>query len=359
MDPVDPEGGGNTIPPPKKAKRTSLARYWCGTLFPQSLADRTTWWNHLIESNYIMFVAMQDELTEDGKPHIQFVVQLRKKERLLESKKIPGNPHLEVCRGNVEQNVEYCTRPSKRMPLGHMYNSFPDRVWEPSDHLAKFQQIALHIASKPVVDRQVYNFYGTGGLGKTYCQRLLFYKHGTMPLGGQLRHTSAGLHEFGGTTNSFSFNIPFGGTVPYKSIELASDCFGWAHFGTKRTGLINFKPATVFVFSNHKIDDTRLARNRVKFFNIDDIEADGIIDLTISVTNPNPSEPAVPLSSQAIALLPTLFEASGDTTLDALPALVGPLALGITATLAVGTARNPFDCLNDFTDAEFQAFMDE
>lgn len=88
----------------------STVRNWCFTLnnptedAPFEFSD--------ISMNYLIY---QKEAGENGTPHFQGYVQLKRGQRLSYMKKINAQCHWEPAKGSPEENKEYCTKEEGRL----------------------------------------------------------------------------------------------------------------------------------------------------------------------------------------------------------------------------------------------------
>jgi len=103
MDPA------NAIPPTirKPISSEPQGRHWCGTV------------NNPRPEHYACFVGQQhlftyyiyaNEVGQQGTPHLQFYFCLATKKKLSPLRKLLPGFHLEIMRGTVQQNVNYCKK---------------------------------------------------------------------------------------------------------------------------------------------------------------------------------------------------------------------------------------------------------
>lgn len=65
----------------------------------------------------VRYLVFQQEIGEEGTPHIQGYISLNTRQRLNQLKKLVGNrAHLEVARGTPVQNRTYCTKTESAVP---------------------------------------------------------------------------------------------------------------------------------------------------------------------------------------------------------------------------------------------------
>jgi len=95
---------------------TSLAKNWSFTLNNFNEEEIVLLRNSasLPCTRYLVF---QQEVGEEGTPHIQGYISLNNRQRLNQLKKLVGNrAHLEVARGTANQNRGYCTKTESAVP---------------------------------------------------------------------------------------------------------------------------------------------------------------------------------------------------------------------------------------------------
>eukprot|EP00798_Chlamydomonas_sp_ICE-L_P018616 gene18616-25130_t len=81
------------------------SRNWCFTLNNYSDEDVA-----LIAQWNVKYVVFGREIGEEGTPHLQGFVIMKNKGRLASMKKLHATAHWEICKGNWEQNYDYCTK---------------------------------------------------------------------------------------------------------------------------------------------------------------------------------------------------------------------------------------------------------
>lgn len=88
----------------------SQAQYWCFTLNNYTVELKETLLK-LVEDGTISYAMFGEEVGERGTPHLQGHLELPKRLRLSQLKRVLGNQyHLEVRRGSFEASEEYCSK---------------------------------------------------------------------------------------------------------------------------------------------------------------------------------------------------------------------------------------------------------
>lgn len=175
----------------------SRAKYYCFTL------NNPTYLPELFRCEDIQYAVFQEEIGEQGTPHIQGYIILTARKRITQLKTlIPdlARAHFEVARGSPQQNYDYCTKEDTRMSGPYEYGTLPaqaqgkrsdilalrdslksgKRFLEMADDdsvvvpLAKYMRFVERYQTETVVhpDRsnlKVIFHYGPAGTGKTHC----------------------------------------------------------------------------------------------------------------------------------------------------------------------------------------------
>lgn len=86
----------------------SAAKNWCFTINNYTGADEIKL-NTMFDHGHFSYIIFGREVGEQGTPHLQGYVQMKKKMRMAQVKKfISGRAHLEVSRGSPELASRYC-----------------------------------------------------------------------------------------------------------------------------------------------------------------------------------------------------------------------------------------------------------
>lgn len=144
--PVLPEAG-NTKAASNGAARVKnndkIAKNWCFTVFPLNNEDKFETLDCLLpmcqeKKNRDFEVVVGREICpKSKKEHLQCFVRFKKKSRGFGIiKKWFPNAHIEVARGNVDQNVKYCTK-EKNVQI----NDFPEALIKtPEEFYERFKE---------------------------------------------------------------------------------------------------------------------------------------------------------------------------------------------------------------------------
>lgn len=109
--------------------RLVRSKRWCFTLNnPQT--EEVDSLQSLVDRGLAGYVILGNEKGESGTPHLQGYLELKKKHSLKQVKQMIGpRCHLEIARGNFEENYRYCSKEGDFITLGEpMKQVFDD--WE-------------------------------------------------------------------------------------------------------------------------------------------------------------------------------------------------------------------------------------
>lgn len=150
-------GVGNTKQPPP-------AKHWCFTL--------NNWNNDEIDpiDPSICKYVFGEEIGEEGTAHIQGYIELKKKGRLSEVKKIFPRAHFEKCR-NIKASIEYCKKDGTyRTNIREITTHRPNGFW--------CDTIEGLIGTIPDF-RKIYWFWSEeGNIGKSSFAKYMYVKYG-------------------------------------------------------------------------------------------------------------------------------------------------------------------------------------
>lgn len=236
---------GNTVSPiASSSKQETRRKFYCFTLFgyeniEQAVQDR------LIG---ICDKALYGKETcpETGRKHLQGFMQLKRAMRKTELK-IPGNPHLKACRGNEEQNEEYCSKDG--IVWKHGYPK-PIKIIET---LRPWQKEIEDLCLTEPDDRTI-NWYWEehGNIGKSAFCKYMFVKHGAQFCSGGKISDIMNLvfNTDMDKCRVIIFDIPRAnrGHISYASLEAIKN--GLVCNTKYETGAKAFNPPHVIVFAN-------------------------------------------------------------------------------------------------------------
>ena len=249
-------------------KQISPAKHWCFTLNNFTLDDIDIIKN--LNSSIVPNLRFQEEVGEEGTPHLQGVLSLASKGRpksLIPIERI----HWEKCR-NLLASIEYCWKASSAVQDGARYNrgyKLPPKpvVTLEENQLRDWQKEIVKIIEEDPDNRSIFWYYGATNIGKTTFCKYLSVKFGAIPLsgkGGDMRNGVIQYKEKNGDTPACVL-IPIPKTfsmeyLSYEGIEQVKDMYFYS--GKYEGGAVVGNCPHVFVFANEPPDTSKLAQDR-------------------------------------------------------------------------------------------------
>lgn len=160
--------GGNTKTPSIERRR------WSITVNNYTIEEYETM-RQYFEQNKVWVIGK--EIGEEGTPHLQ--CYLEKKTRFSSLQKIGPRWHIEFCKGNKKQNIDYCTKDGDYIGNGipknvkqEILEQYKDIIWKP------WQQEIIDICESKPDDRTIHWYYERkGNVGKSFLVRYLYNKY--------------------------------------------------------------------------------------------------------------------------------------------------------------------------------------
>lgn len=164
---------GNTVSSSRASPQPTRRKYYCGSLFGYEEIGIEVIENRLRAiCNRYQFG--QEVCPTTGNKHLQMFLVLKKASRITELR-IPGNPHLEPCRGDEASNLTYTSKEGKVTRWG-----FPKPI-KIITELRPWQQKVVDLIETEPDDRTVYWFWEhTGNFGKSALVKYLIVKYGCL-----------------------------------------------------------------------------------------------------------------------------------------------------------------------------------
>jgi len=175
--------GGNTKPP-------AQCRKWCLTWNNYTEDDFQSLESWLRQKNCQFVIGR--EVGECGTPHIQGFFELKSAIRFDTLKKTFPSVHWEASRGNVKQNLAYCSKEGQAVTNIELpktaedeYNEYVEKLyadvkWKP------WQQEIVDMLESPADDRTVYWYWEpTGNVGKSFLVKYLDWKYNAIIANGK------------------------------------------------------------------------------------------------------------------------------------------------------------------------------
>ncbi len=177
-----------------------MSRNWCFTLNNPTVDQKHLWLHlatHLKWNERIVYVVMQEELSESGTLHLQGYIEMKNQTRMSRMKSLFGaGYHWEKRRGTQAQAIEYCKKAETRVDGGFSFEhgtpkrtgsngKFTEAVQAIRDgtsiadirddfsaqyvlHGDKLRDFALELKGKRNWAMDIHIYVGKTGTGKTY-----------------------------------------------------------------------------------------------------------------------------------------------------------------------------------------------
>lgn len=294
----------------------SYAKKWCFTLNNYT-EDEQEALRSLFESPACEYAIVGKEQGENGTPHLQGYVCFAQRKRLASIKKEAGfgRAHLEVSKGNVQQNVTYCSKEGDFEEFGDKrkvgcqgkrsdfecfrewcvaFEGYPDKkdIWEAYPTLAArypqavqecvdlfckpvqlcpaqvelrdWQRKLQEVLSQPADDRKIiFVVDEEGSAGKSFFCRYLFDQRGS-----DIQRLSVGkrddlAHAIDATKCIFVFDVPRGQLqfLQYSVLEQLKDRMVFSPKYHSTTKVLKKQPH-VLVMCNEYPDKEALTKDR-------------------------------------------------------------------------------------------------
>lgn len=257
---------GNTRP---KSKQISPAVHWCFTYhLPDEIIDYKEYISSIKKEFYELTVKgiIGYELGKSGETrHLQGYMHFKNKVRPA-GMKLPKEVHWEKCKGNSEQNREYC----KKETLYFLEWGFPKPLIliEPKG----WQSDLLDLIQGEVNPREILWFVGEGNIGKSAMCKYLVAKEGALLLGSKgsdMKYAIVSyVKEHGYTPYLVVLDIPLSKSeyISYEGIESVKNML---FFSPKyESCMVCGNPPHIVVFANRAPDRNQMSIDRFKVFNI-------------------------------------------------------------------------------------------
>lgn len=268
------QGPGNTDPGPGRRQSCKWCFTWnnytVGALEMRSIIEP--------HCKYLIF---EEEVGENGTPHFQGYLELKKRARLTELKKMftfSDKFHWEIAKGSRRQNFAYCTKSGQNVQKFTTEGSLRTIT---NEQLYPWQRDFLTVCEEENNDRAIHWVYDRqGNKGKTALIRFLIGNE--RPVLFATRGTCSDIANL--LKNAFTEKL----VEPLKPfifiLNLARDCekVSYRAIEGMKDGLLSntkyeatqlvFNPPTVWVFSNNKPDFDMLSEDRWYLHKIEDGE---------------------------------------------------------------------------------------
>jgi len=273
---------GNTILQPKK--RDSLAKRWCFTDFIdkyKSEEERKSFLVPKLSSPQIIdrSIVGREICPETKKIHYQGYIEFNTKKRMKQVKDYLASSfiHVEICKGNRDDNVEYC---GKDGDIVIDYTKNPKHIYSEQeldlitpDKLYNWQKFIVEILHTKPDPRAIYWIYDKlGNKGKSSLTSYLNYHYDVGCLGsGKMADIACcvcGKDGLKKKNKTYIFDLPRSseGKISYNAIESVKN--GMMFAPKYESGHCMFPKPHVFVFANFIPDIDMLSKDRWHIYDL-------------------------------------------------------------------------------------------
>jgi len=247
---------GNTRP----KTQVSACKMWCFTLnnYNENDIEKIV----LVFKGVCKLFIIGKEVGESGTPHLQGYCEFIKRIRPL-SLKLTEKIHWEKCKGNREQNVDYCSKENVLIKYG-----FPEEV-KVIDNLKPWQSDVVKIIEEEPDDRTIHWYFdGKGGIGKSALVKLLCVKYDAIICSGKSADMKYLMVKYYEKNDRYPkiviFDVPRSkcGFINYSGLEeIKNGCFCSTKY---ECGMVVMDSPHVLVFANEPPDYDKLSMDRWK-----------------------------------------------------------------------------------------------
>lgn len=258
--------------PEKPKKQGKQALYWCFT------------WNNYEKEKIETIVQIlkhechwyvfQEEIGENGTPHLQGTMYLKNRQRLTSLKKWSKQIHWEIT-GAVSASIAYCTKKETRAGLIYSHGiDIPEEIIVHKPY--GWQLLVMDIISKKPDERTIHWFYEPiGSVGKTTLCKYLCVEHGAVMLTGKSNDM---FHQLSKMKNIklVLVDIPRCAQeyINYGAIEQIKN--GLIFSGKYEGAQLIFNCPHVICFANEPPTITKMSMDRWRIYNINHcVDLDG------------------------------------------------------------------------------------
>ena len=251
-----------------KDKRASRRKLWIFTLNNHTITEA----RGLVSSTHIAKFVFQEE--DEGTPHLQGVLRLKVKHRLLWLKNhISQRAHWEPCK-DLMASIIYCSKEQKRAQDGRIWT----KGWIPptakiavKDPLAEkdlyaYQEEIIDIVVSEPDERAVYWYWSRKGkIGKSSLVKHLVLKYHAVAMGGKFKDALYAIAERADKNKPLKviiFDIPRsqGNKVSYTAIEsIKNGCF---FSGKYESRMCTINTPHMIIFANAPPNEDLLSEDR-------------------------------------------------------------------------------------------------
>lgn len=263
--------GGVILNPPPKCKQISPSIRWCLTL--NNYTNEHLKLLSSIVPIYCKKYIISKEVGEQGTPHLQGYLELKKKARPKSIFKI-DEIHWEKARGNIMENLSYCSKENNIFLMLGMPRPLKPLACE--NNLRPWQFDLTKIVEHEPDDRKIYWYWSaSGNTGKTTFARYLHRKYDGILLSGKSSDMKNAIIEYkktnGYTPELIIIDLPRGfdkDYLSYNGLEEIKNMFFYS--GKYEGGMVDGNQPHLIVFCNELPNIMKMSKDRWVIVNIED-----------------------------------------------------------------------------------------
>lgn len=261
MEPSGDDGDGNTNPIVKSTRPTQLIfHFFTWNNYPEGAPLLLC---NKFKSLGVLKYKFQEEIGENGTPHLQGNIQLPKKMRWSEFD-LPKTIHWEKTR-NIECAFSYCEKDETRNGKTFIY---PKPLKEEKPIFTTWINYIIDIVEGEPDRRSIYWIWSEEGeMGKTTLAKYLIQKYNCQFASGGKYTDIMNLiyHTDTDTVNTFLFFLPMDhkNNISYSALESVKDGLV-SNMKSYKNGSKIFNRPHIFVFANYPPETSKMSRGRFK-----------------------------------------------------------------------------------------------
>lgn len=238
----------------EKKKQEAPAKRWCFTFNNYDEKDIQQLKDTFSSDKYVIGL----EIGKEGTKHLQGYVNLTDKKRFSALKKINDKIHWEICKGNEESNINYCTKENNY--ITNMKIKKPLKILAESQ-LYDWQKDIIKIIEKEPDDRKIYWYWEpNGNMGKTTFSKYLSSKYGAIPVEGKKNDILYCCAEFESEIYIMDIERSMEDYISYGAIEKIKN--GYYMCSKYESKPIIRNPPHFIIFANFEPDKKALSLDR-------------------------------------------------------------------------------------------------
>lgn len=246
------EGNSESAVCKKPQVQGTRKTFWCFTLFQYDKDNLEIGIRNRLNEISRKWMYGYEICKTTQRPHLQGYIHLKEAMRMTELR-LPGNPHLEWCKGNLLQNVQYCSKEGKTVKGG----KWPAEI-KIISNLYPWQQSVEALLLKEPDDRKIYWFWeSVGNIGKSAFVKYCVVKHRVLFCDGGKKSDIINLvfNNDMDRSRCVIWDIPRAsrGSVSYSALEAIKN--GLVCNTKYETGVKTFNSPHIIVFANFPPDD--------------------------------------------------------------------------------------------------------